>query len=73
MITTQRHDLGLSAQSRDSVSLTQFLQGLRHLLPCDLIVKRGDGNISTVYDLGPVLVRVDVGSWVEPPKGCLSR
>lgn len=72
MISPQRHELWLQTQRRGSLSLAQLLQRLRHLLSCHIVIKRGNGDVSAVYDLGPVFVGVDTCSLVEGPVADLS-
>jgi hypothetical protein len=65
VITTQGHQLGLGCQGRYGLSLAELLEGLSHLLLCDVVVKGSDADIATVDDLGPVLVGVDASARVE--------
>lgn len=73
MVTSQRHQLGLGAHSRESLSLTQVRQSLGHLLTGNIVVKGCDGDIATIHDLGPTLIRVDVRPRVEASERCLAR
>lgn len=75
MIATQRNELGLTMAQRAYWSAsTESLERLRHLLLSNSIVKRRDWNVSTVNNLRPVLIGIDVGARVErAQRGLASR
>lgn len=73
VVPTQSHQLGLSlAESADGLSAPQVCECLGHLLPCNFIVEGNDRDITTVDDLGPIMVGVDIRPWVEPAERSLS-
>lgn len=72
MISTQGHQLGLGADRRDRLSLSQLSQRLGHLLTSNVVVKGCDWNIATVNNLGPVAVWVNISTGVESPERNLS-
>lgn len=72
MITTKRHDPRLGAQRRNALPLAELLERLGHLLPGDVIVKGGYGDVTAVDDLGPVGVGIDVRARVETSEGGLA-
>ena len=72
MVAAQGHQLGLGCQGRYGLSLAELLEGLGHLLLCDVVVKGRDADIATVDDLGPILVGVDAGARVEAAERCLA-
>lgn len=74
VITTERNKLGFSvAQRTNRAAIAQSLESLSHLFPCNIVVKRRDGNITTVNNLGPVLIRVHIGAGVECAQRSLAR
>lgn len=77
MIATQSHDPRLVSTQRrgrgDTLPPAQLLEGLRHLLPRNVIVERRDGDVPAVDDVRPALVRVDVCARVEAAEAGLSR
>jgi hypothetical protein len=65
VVTTQCYKSRLRSQSRYSLATTKLLERLSHLLTSNIVVDGSDRNITTVNNLGPVLVRVDTSSGVE--------
>ena len=66
MVTAKGDNLGPALTQRaHGVRSAEVLERLRHLLCRDVVVKGRDGDVAAVDNLGPVLVRVDVGAGIE--------
>lgn len=72
VISSKGHELGLRANRRNRLVSAQLLESLRHLLAGNVVVHGSDGDITTVDNLGPVAVRVDVCARVESAERRLS-
>ena len=60
-------------QRRCGAPLAQLLERFRHLGECQGVVHGRDGDVAAVNDLGPALVRVDIGPRVEASERSLPR
>lgn len=74
VVATQRDDFRVAVAVMQGQRLACHQLGVRarHLVQRQCIVKGGHGDVATVEDPRPRLVRVDVGAVVEPAEGCLS-
>ena len=60
-------------QRRCGASPAQLLERFGHLDEGQRVVHGRDGDVAAVDDLGPALVRVDIGPRVEAPERSLPR
>lgn len=73
VVATERHELRLGADRGRSLVGAKLLQSLGHLFARDVVIERSNGDISTVDNLGPVAVWVNVRSRVEASECSLTR
>ena len=68
MVSSERDELGSLQEGRDGASLPEFGEGGCHLRQRDCIVHGRDWDIAAVNNLCPVLIGIDICSWVEAPE-----